>query len=207
MANAHVCLGRTGISSPCIACFANNRSICGFSRAFPWPSPPFRILRCATPGDIDLLVAEKDIFKAGEILQAQGYVRFEPQARLTPRRLRSYLAHQKDFSYEHPATGMVIDLHWRLFRNPFLPANARLEEVGEDWITLGSERIPTLPALRLLLYLCVHGALDGWLRLKWLADIGALLHTMTREQLTLGGDGRGRAASAASIQRRHSSLP
>jgi hypothetical protein len=34
-----------------------------------------------------------------------------------------------------------------------------------------------------LLYLCVHGALDGWLRLKWLADIGALLNTMTAEQL------------------------
>ena len=78
---------------------------------------------------------------------------------------------------------MVIDLHWRLFRNSFLPANARLAEVGEDWIMLGSERIPTLPAPRLLLYLCVHGALDGWLRLKWLADIAALLRTMTAEQL------------------------
>ena len=40
-----------------------------------------------------------------------------------------------------------------------------------------------LPAERLLLYLCVHGALDGWLRLTWLADIGALLHTMPRSNL------------------------
>ena len=93
------------------------------------------------------------------------------------------MAHQKDFSYEHPGAGVVIDLHWRLFRNSFLPANAGLAEVGEDWVDLGSERIPTLPAPRLLLYLCVHGALDGWLRLKWLADIGALLRTMTPEQL------------------------
>ena len=92
---------------------------------------------------------------------------------------------------------MVIDLHWRLFRNSFLPANARLEEVGEDWIHLGSERIPTLPAPRLLLYLCVHGALDGWLRLKWLADIGALLRTMTPEQL----------ASAASAAAEQQALP
>ena len=124
----------------------------------------------------------------------QGYLRFEPQARLTPRRLRSYLAHQKDFSFEHPETGLVIDLHWRLFRNPWLPANARLEQVGEDWINLGSERIPTLPAPQLLLYLCVHGALDGWLRLKWLADIAALLRTMTTEQL------RSTAALAAAQQ-------
>jgi Uncharacterised nucleotidyltransferase/Transglutaminase-like superfamily len=134
-------------------------------------------------GDIDLLVAEKDIFGAGDILRAQGYRRFEPRAHLTPRRLRSYIAHQKDFSYEHPAAGVVIDLHWRLFRNRFLPANAGLDEVGIDCVVVDSERIPTLPVSRLLLYLCVHGALDGWLRLKWLADIGALLRGMTAEQL------------------------
>jgi hypothetical protein len=148
-------------------------------------------------GDIDLLVAEKDIFGAGEILRAEGYVRFEPRARLTARRLRSYIAHQKDFSYEHPRGGLVIDLHWRLFRNPFLPANAGLAEVGEDWVALGSERIPTLPAPTLLLYLCVHGALDGWLRLKWLADIAALLRAMTPEQL----------ASTAKEAAEHQALP
>jgi hypothetical protein len=140
------------------------------------------ILRDA--GDIDLLVGEKDLFQAGEILQGLGYRRYDPQAQLTPRRLRSYIAHQKDFSYEHPS-GAVIDLHWRLFRNSFLPANAGLAEAGEDWLALDAERIPTLPVHRLLLYLCVHGALDGWLRLKWLTDIGALLRTMTPEQLTL----------------------
>jgi len=84
-----------------------------------------------------------------------------------------------------PGCGIGIDLHWRLFRNRWLPANARIEEVGEAWVDVGSERIPGLPASRLLLYLCMHGALDGWLRLKWLADIGALLHTMTPEQLRL----------------------
>jgi hypothetical protein len=51
-----------------------------------------------------------------------------------------------------------------------------------------------MPAPQLLLYLCVHGALDGWLRLKWLADIAALLRTMTMEQL------RCTAAAAAGQQ-------
>ena len=134
-------------------------------------------------GDIDLLVAESDIFRAGEILRTLGYVRLDPQARLTQRRLRSYVAHQKDFSYGHPLSDLIIDLHWRLFRNPFLPSNAGLTDVGEEWIEIGSEQIATLPAPRLLLYLCVHGALDGWLRLKWLTDIGALMHAMTPEQL------------------------
>jgi Uncharacterised nucleotidyltransferase/Transglutaminase-like superfamily len=148
-------------------------------------------------GDIDLLVGEKDIFKAGEILRSMACLRFEPQARLTPRRVRSYVAHQKDFSYEHRGGGIVIDLHWRLFRNPFLPANATLAEVGEEWLALGADRIPTLPAPRMLLYLCVHGALDGWLRLKWLADIAALLRTMTAEAVL----------SAAEMAKQQQALP
>ena len=157
-------------------------------------------------GDIDLLVGEKDIFKAGEILRSLAYLRFEPQARLTPRRVRSYVAHQKDFSYEHRGGGIVIDLHWRLFRNPFLPANATLAEVGEEWLMLGADRIPTLPAPRLLLYLCVHGALDGWLRLKWLADIAALLRTMRCGATRFDrGGGEGTTGTAA-IQRRLYSL-
>jgi hypothetical protein len=193
VANAHICLGRTGHIVALHRLFREQQIDLRIFKGIPLAMAAFKDPTLRDAGDIDLLVAEKDIFKAGEILSNQGYVRFEPQARLTPRRLRSYLAHQKDFSYEHPAGGIVIDLHWRLFRNSFLPANARLEEVGEDWINLGSERIPTLPPLRLLLYLCVHGALDGWLRLKWLADIGALLHTMSAEQLTL-------AATAAAEQ-------
>lgn len=148
-------------------------------------------------GDIDLLVEEKDIFRANEILRGLGYQRFDPQARLTPRRLRSYLAHQKDFSYEHHRGGMAVDLHWRLFRNPFLPANAGLAQVGQEWLTLGAESIATLPGPRLLLYLSVHGALDGWLRLKWLADIAALLRTMAEEQL----------AATAELAKQQQALP
>jgi Uncharacterised nucleotidyltransferase/Transglutaminase-like superfamily len=148
-------------------------------------------------GDIDLLVAESDLFRAGEILRSQGYVRLDPQARLTRRRLRSYLAHQKDFSYGHPLSDVIIDLHWRLFRNSFLPANAGLTDAGEDWVDIGSERVATLPAPRLLLYLCIHGALDGWLRLKWLTDIGALMHAMTPEQI----------ASTVNMAREQQALP
>jgi hypothetical protein len=182
--NAHTCLSRTAHLVALHRLFREQQIDLRIFKGIPLAMAAFQDPTLRDAGDIDLLVAEKDIFKAWEILEARGYVRFEPQARLTPRRLRSYLAHQKDFSYEHPTAGLVIDLHWRLFRNAFLPANAGLKEVGEDWINLGSERIPTFPAQRLLLYLCVHGALDGWLRLKWLADIGALLHTMTPEQIT-----------------------
>ncbi len=197
VANAHICLERTAHLVALDRLFRKQQIDLRIFKGIPLAITAFGDPSLRDCGDIDLLVAERDIVKAAGILENQGYVRFEPQARMTPRRLRSYLAHQKDFSYEHPATGVVIDLHWRLFRNSFLPANARLEQVGEDWIHLGSERIPTLPTPQLLLYLCVHGALDGWLRLKWLADIGALLNSMTPEQL----------ASAATAAAEQQALP
>jgi Uncharacterised nucleotidyltransferase/Transglutaminase-like superfamily len=184
-ANAQTCLHRTQDLLLLHRLFREQEIDVRIFKGIPLAVAAFQDSTLRDTGDIDLLVAEKDIFRASEVLTAQGYLRFEPQARLTPRRLRSYIAHQKDFSFEHPGTGVVIDLHWRLFRNPFLPANATLADVGEDWLELGSDRIPVLPLPRLLLYLCVHGALDGWLRLKWLADIAALLRTMTAEQLAL----------------------
>ncbi|HEV2273858.1 MAG TPA: lasso peptide biosynthesis B2 protein [Acidobacteriaceae bacterium] len=134
-------------------------------------------------GDLDMLVSQADLPRADAILRAEGYLRAVPQARLTPRRMRSYVAHQKDFSYENPRNGMAVDLHWRLFRNRFYPSNAGIETCGLAWTQLGPERIPTLPPQQLFLYLCVHGALDGWLRLKWIADIGALVRRASPEQL------------------------
>jgi hypothetical protein len=182
-ANDETCLRRTSQLLLLNRLFREQQIDLRVFKGIPLAITAFQDPALRDAGDIDLLVSERDIFRAGEILRIQGYVRLDPQARLTRSRLRSYLAHQKDFSYSHPLSDLVIDLHWRLFRNPFLPANAGLTDVGEDWVDLGSERIATLPAPRLLLYLCVHGALDGWLRLKWLTDIGALRHAMTPEQL------------------------
>jgi len=187
VANAHTCLRRIGHLVSLTRLFREQQIDLRIFKGIPLAIAAFQDPTLRDAGDIDLLVGEEDIFRAGEILRAEGHERVDPRARLTPRRRRSYIAHQKDFSYEHPGCGIGIDLHWRLFRNRWLPANARIEQVGEAWVDLGSERIPTLPACQLLLYLCVHGALDGWLRLKWLADIGALLHSMTPEQVRLTG--------------------
>jgi hypothetical protein len=181
--NAHICLRRITHLVALTQRFREAHLDLRIIKGIPLAMTAFQDPTLRESGDIDLLVAEKDIFAAGDILRAEGYVRFEPKARLTPRRLLSYLAHQKDFSYIHPTAGTVVDLHWRLFRNRWLPANAGIEQVGEQPLALGAESIPTLPAPQLLLYLCVHGALDGWLRLKWLADIYALLQVMTPQQL------------------------
>jgi hypothetical protein len=136
-----------------------------------------------TAGDIDLLIDENSLDAAHELLRREGYLLCEPAAWPTPRRMRSYIAHQKDFSYQHERTGLVLDLHWRLLRNRYLPISLNIQKTGLSWMQLGPESIPVLPKEQLFLYLCVHGALDGWLRLKWLADIGALLSAMPIEEV------------------------
>jgi hypothetical protein len=169
-------------------CFQNFSELVRLSRLFRATGIEYRVLKGAPlaifaygdltlrgAGDIDLLVDAEEVAGADNVLCAAGYLRTEPAARLTPRRMRSYLAYQKDFSYEHPEHGTAVDLHWRLFRNRTLPLNSGARRAGIAWVQAGSQEVPVLPWHRAFLYLCIHGALDGWLRIKWLADIRALL--------------------------------
>lgn len=69
----------------------------------------------------------------------------------------------------------VVELHWRL------TPNARLLPIDPRWlhhtrtVEVASTSIQALPLDVELLHLVVHGALHRWGRLKWLADLPALL--------------------------------
>jgi hypothetical protein len=135
-----------------------------------------------SPGDIDLLAAPEQVFEIEKLLIDLGYIRGEPKAELTPRRLNYYLKYYKHFTYFSPTKGIPLELHWRLFHNePLMESNPK------PWATvtfpLGSGIVSTLSKNELFLYLCVHGAIHGWPILKWLADIGALLSNMDEEGL------------------------
>jgi hypothetical protein len=81
-----------------------------------------------------------------------------------------------------PETGSYIELHWSLVDSPHLirgafPLTYRPVLVADkhDFQTLADEE--------LFLYLCVHGSGHCWSRLKWLADIGALLEGRNSDQI------------------------
>jgi hypothetical protein len=149
---------------------------------------PLAILAYGNPGlresgDIDLLIKERDIAAAHDLLSREGYVRAEPEVELTPRRFSYYIAHWKDFVYYHPTTGHSVELHWRLTRNRAMPGALPANPQSSSWINSGSARIHCLSFDDLFLYLCVHGALDGWMRLKSLADIVSLCREMPITEL------------------------
>jgi hypothetical protein len=144
-------------------------------------------------GDIDLLIAPGMEETADRILLADGFRRNDPSARLTPRRRQSWRRHGKDYTYRSDRDDFEIDLHWRLFRNPAMPGNA-LADAGEgsgERMRLGETALAVLPLDRSFLYLCVHGALDGWFRFKSLVDLSVLWRGFPEEhRAALAGQAR-----------------
>jgi putative nucleotidyltransferase-like protein/transglutaminase superfamily protein len=140
-------------------------------------------------GDIDLLIAAGMEETVDNILLADGFRRNDPAARLTPRRRRSWRKHGKTYTYRSDRDDFEIDLHWRLFRNPHMPGNALAESgAADEQIRLGETSLAVLPLERTFLYLCVHGALDGWFSFKSLVDIAAIWQSFPDEQRAASAD-------------------
>lgn len=126
--------------------------------------------------DLDILVSQHAMAQAGSILETLGYRRTAPPATLSTARVRTLISMGKDFVYaqkDNPA--LEVELHWRLFNNAMflhdLPSTAKLE----SFPALDNICLRTFTGDDEFAYLCAHGGAFAWCRLKWLADIGALL--------------------------------
>ena len=147
-------------------------------KGIPLAQSVFGDLSLRATGDLDLMIDERSILDADRLLRAAGYRGLYQVERFTPRRLAFYRSHWKDLAYHNPVTGYEVDLHWRCFRNSEMPGAALCAIPTHESVCFGSFEVNTMPAMEGLLYLCVHGTLDGWLYLKSLADVGAQVRTM-----------------------------
>jgi len=152
-------------------------------KGIPLAQSVFGDLSLRSTGDLDLLIGEDSILEADRLLRGFGYRGLFQVERFTPKRLAFYRTHWKDLAYRNSATGFEVDLHWRCFRNSKMPGAALCSTAAAETVSFGGFQVSTLPAMETLLYLCVHGTLDGWLYLKSLADIGAEVRTMSPAQL------------------------
>lgn len=125
--------------------------------------------------DIDLVVAPESVEETCALLGRAGYVRSVPGPEVADEQFPIWLKLCKETSWKHERSGIILELHNGLVDNPTL-----LPGIGShsppQWVEIGSGiRLPTLRKDELFAYLCVHGATHGWSRLKWLADVSALL--------------------------------
>ncbi|WP_404370405.1 nucleotidyltransferase family protein [Sphingomonas sp. MMS24-J45] len=125
--------------------------------------------------DIDLLIRPEHIGPVLALLEADGYRITHPAAGLTSEQRAVLPRYGKDVALVRSGPHLQIELHWRLFTNPAL-----LPMLGADGaaqtVMLGTTlTAPTLAPADLYAYLVLHGAIDGWSRMKSLADLNALV--------------------------------
>src|ERR1700733_10013092 len=70
--------------------------------------------------DLDLLVAPESFPAAAVLVEHAGYRRVAPAAEISDARLRLLMGIRKDFTYVHEHSHSQVELHWRLFLNPYL---------------------------------------------------------------------------------------
>ena len=152
-------------------------------KGLPLAQTVFGDVSLRAPGDIDLLIDPQQIVPADRVLKALGYTGlFEPE-RFSSRQLAYYRRHWKDVTYTNRNGGNELDLHWRCFRNPAMPGAGLCANSAAEIVNFGGLRVETLPSREGLLYLCVHGVLDGWVYLKPLVDVAAQVRGMTAQEL------------------------
>jgi hypothetical protein len=147
--------------------------------------------------DIDLLVSPDAMPAAMVLLTKAGYRRYNPPPDISGDMLRLLMPLRKDFGFAHPSTGMVVELHWRLLLNPHAMVGPSIVDSSRKVRLSARAELRTLCDEDLFAYLCMHGAYHFWNRLKWLADINALLTATDRRIEQLIGAATARGAGRA----------
>lgn len=125
--------------------------------------------------DIDLLVTPEAVPRALQTLERLGYFGSPPLPPMTDKRYGRWIKFAHEFLLFHETTSVMVELHWKLADNDyFLPGISAASST--QLVPISNQMsIRTFTDDDLFTYLCVHGAMHGWSRLKWLADVAALM--------------------------------
>jgi len=125
--------------------------------------------------DIDLLVPLESLEATAALLEGAGHRLALPKGPKARSRLALWHRHWKESVWVGPDGVLTVELHTRLNDNPLLLPDIGSESASRQVEVSKGRFLATLPADEMFAYLCVHGASSAWFRLKWIADVGALL--------------------------------
>ena len=125
--------------------------------------------------DIDLLVPESFALEAWSLLEGEGYGLGAGLEGLGPARRRAVIRYSPELEFIHRGARLPLDLHWRPTQNAALFDTSGIWGRTQEVDFGGPRRLPTLGDADLFAYLCAHGGLHAWARMKWLADVNALI--------------------------------
>lgn len=133
--------------------------------------------------DIDLLVPHESVDAAAAVLAGAGYRLALPTGAGARKRLGQWHDRWKESVWVGPDGTLTVELHTRLADNVLVLPHVGPDSPAQQVEVTKGRSLPTLQTDELFAYLCVHGASSAWFRLKWIADVGALLAACPPERI------------------------
>ncbi len=124
--------------------------------------------------DIDIVIPRQALGQAFELLRQAGYRCLTPLGEPADGEAERWAELSKETVWRD-ASGILVELHSGLVDNPLLLPGIGLTSPLQRVEIARGKTLPTLQKDELFSYLCVHGAAHAWSRLKWLADVAALI--------------------------------
>ena len=126
-------------------------------------------------GDLDILIAKKDILKTKKLFHSIGYL---PKTIRTEEEDQAFIDSGQPYNYKFfSANGKVcIELHW-MFTSKFNSFPVNYDRIMDNLtaVKIGDQSVPSLKPEDLLLIFCQHGSKHFWERLLWICDIANLI--------------------------------
>jgi hypothetical protein len=125
-------------------------------------------------GDADLLVRQRDIRRATELMIAAGFTPAVPLSAIDAGKIPG------QYFFSKPDSKLIVELHNNLTLRYF-PRRLPLEDLfaRQIHVRLDGHEAPALSIEDELVLICIHGAKHFWERLIWIADVAALVSRQT----------------------------
>lgn len=125
--------------------------------------------------DLDILLDQDNLYRAVELLCANGFISEQPIKFLKNKML---LKVAQDFVITNENKNIHIEMHWRLFRGRlFKKADMQIFRDSPYACMIQGKSIYTLDKEVQILYLLLHGSKHMWERIEWVADIDRLVRS------------------------------
>lgn len=126
-------------------------------------------------GDIDILIDEKDLSRASNILLENNYSAQFPTKIINNRVCLDKLI---DVTFLDNAT--IIELHWRLLLRRHTGEKSLMDSSSfRQSIAINSKNLITLSSELLLVYLSIHGSKHMWERIGWICDVDRVVRAQS----------------------------
>lgn len=125
--------------------------------------------------DLDIVLKQKDVGKANEVVRGLGYEARYPWVHERP--ISASLV-PGEYNYSNVERRTILELHTELTLRHF-PRTLQLEEFLSRTanVDLGGRAVGTFAPEDALIFLSVHAAKDFWQKLVWITDVAELIQS------------------------------